>query len=78
MLRYAPRFHDFFLIGKKKLSKFFREFIFREFFFQTFWLSWFRSQFGECLQTFGESRPTGFGGDRPRTNSSKPKTQIYI
>jgi hypothetical protein len=24
------------------------------------------------------SRPTGFGGDRPRTNSSKPKTQIYI
>jgi hypothetical protein len=36
MLRYAPRFHDFFLIGKKKLSKFFREFIFRENFFQFF------------------------------------------
>jgi hypothetical protein len=26
----------------------------------------------------GMSRPAGFGGDRPRTNSSKPKTPIYI
>jgi hypothetical protein len=31
-----------------------------------------------CKNFWGGSRPAGLGGDRPRTNSSKPKTQINI
>jgi hypothetical protein len=38
----------------------------------------FHSQFRVCMQKLGVSRPAGLGGDREQTNSSKPKTQIYI
>jgi hypothetical protein len=30
------------------------------------------------LESAWGSRPAGFGGDRYRTNSRKPKTRIYI
>jgi hypothetical protein len=36
-----------------------------------------RSEFGVGLPKFLGSRSAGFGGDRYRTNSSKPKSQNY-